>query len=227
MSPLGCLALASAAFVGTHFAMSHPMRGWLIGRLGEKWFQAVYSLVALLTLAAMIWTYGPAADAEPAPLWGAGEIGWIAASLLMWLGSILFVGSLRRNPAFPRVGAPIAQIGEARGVFAITRHPMNWGFALWAIVHAIVNPTPASLVVCATILILAIGGSAGQDAKKRRLMGDVWREWEARTAFVPFGRGLALPDAFAFVVGTVLFLGASYAHGALGYQAAGPWHWFA
>ena len=227
MTALGWLAAASALFVGAHFLMSHPLRAWLMERLGENWFQILYSLVAVATLYAIVRSYGPAASATPVPLWNEGDVGIVVASLLMWFGSILFVGSLRRNPAFPRVGAPISVIGEARGVFAIIRHPMNWGFATWAVVHAIVNPTPASLVVSAAILILAIGGSVGQDAKKRRLLGEVWREWEARTAFIPFARGFALPDGFAMIVGTILFVAATYAHGALGYRAAGPWHWFA
>ncbi len=42
-----------------------------------------------------------------------------------------------------------------------------------------------------------------------------------------FGRGLALPDAFAAVGGTALWLAATYAHGALGYRPAGLWAFFA
>jgi len=226
MSALGGLALASALFVGSHFLLSHPLRAVVVARLGEKGFSLVYSVVALAALVAMSWTYGAAADAAPVPVWDAGQAGWIAATLLMWFGSILFVGSLRRNPAFPRPGAPVTSIDPARGVFAISRHPMNWGFALWAVVHIIANPTPASLIVSGAILILAIGGSVGQDIKKERLLGEVWREWKSRTAFVPFGKGLALPDGFAFIAGTILWLVATYAHGALGYRGAGIWHWF-
>lgn len=227
MTALGWLALASAAFVGTHFLLSHPLRAVTVAGLGEKGFALLYTVVAFATLIAMWWNYGPAADNAPTPLWDAGQAGLVVATLLMWLGSILFVGSLRRNPAFPRPGEPIKRIDAARGVFAITRHPMNWGFALWAVVHIIANPTLASLTVSAAILILAIGGSIGQDIKKDKLLGEVWREWKSRTSFVPFGRGFALPDAFAFVGGTILWLVATFAHGALGYQAAGPWHWFA
>ena len=122
----------------------------------------------------------------------------------------------------------MTSIGAPRGVFAITRHPMMWGFALWAVVHALVNPTPASLVVSATIAILALGGAAGQDMQEaevdRRAVG---ASGEAATAFVPFGKGFALPDAFALVGGTLLWLAATYAHGALGYRPAGVWAFFA
>lgn len=224
MSPLAALALASAAFVGTHFLLSHPFRAGLVARMGERGFAILYSVIAIATLAAMIHYFSPA-NAGAAPLWTAGDAAWIAATLLMWFGAILFMGSLRRNPAFPRPGVTMARIDPPRGVFAITRHPMNWGFSSWALVHAIVNATPANLVLSAAILILAIGGSVGQDAKKTRALGDMWREWQARTAFFPFGRGFALPDAFATIAGTLLFLIATWAHGALGAMPAGIWRW--
>ena len=227
MTALGCLALASAAFVGSHFLLSHPLRAFAVSRLGEKGFALLYTLVALATLFAMGWSYGAASDAAPVPLWDAGVAGWAAATALMWFGSILFVGSLRRNPAFPRPGASVKSIDPAHGVFAITRHPMNWGFALWAIVHIIANPTLASLTVSGAILVLALGGSVAQDIKKDKQLGDLWREWKSRTAFLPFGRGFALPDMFAAVGGTLLWLAASYAHGALGYRLAGVWACFA
>lgn len=224
MTALAWLALAAFAFVGTHLLLSHPLRDSLVKRLGERGFTIVYSLVAFATLGAMIHYY-PAANSGPVALWVASDWLWAAASLLMWFGAILFAGSLRGNPAFPRPGQATSKIGEPRGVFAITRHPMNWGFAIWALVHALVNPTPAALVVSAAITVLALGGSVGQDAKKERLLGDDWRDWKARTSFIPFGRGFALPDGFAFVAGTVLFLVATWAHGALGAIPAGPWRW--
>jgi uncharacterized membrane protein len=70
------LALASVAFVGTHFLMSHPLRSPLIAKLGEKGFAGLYSLVALLTFGWMIWAY-PDASAEAAqPYWDAGRWGF-------------------------------------------------------------------------------------------------------------------------------------------------------
>src|SRR5436190_23350295 len=144
MSGMTMLIVASVAFLGPHFLMSHPLRSAMVGALGEKGFAGVYTIVSLLTFGWMIWAY-PAASAEaPQPLWDAGQIGWIIATVLMWLGSVLFIGSLRRNPALPRPGKTIERIDEPNGVYAITRHPMMWGFTLWAVVHAIVNPTRAS-----------------------------------------------------------------------------------
>jgi uncharacterized membrane protein len=205
VSPLGCLTLFALAFVGTHLAMSHPLRAPLVKRLGPAAFAAVYSLISFATLLPMAWCYGPAAEQAPTPLWDAGQNGWIIATILMWLGSVLFVGSLRSNPALPSPKRPT--FSEPKGVFAITRHPMMWGFTFWAVVHAIVVPTQASLIISAAIAF--------------------WAEWVAKTSFVPFGRGVAIPDGFALGGGTILWLAATWAHGALGYRPAGIFAFFA
>jgi uncharacterized membrane protein len=226
MTGIGMLALASVAFVGTHFLMSHPLRGPMVSKLGERGFAGVYSLVSLLTFAWMIKVYPTASAEAPQPLWDGGRWGFVAATLLMWLGSVLFVGSLRRNPALPRPGRPIQRIDEPNGVYSITRHPMMWGFTLWSATHAIVNPTTASLILSAAIAFLALVGAALQDAKREMLLGDVWREWRSKTSFIPYGKGLKSADGFALVAGTILWLVATWAHGALGYRLAGVFAFF-
>lgn len=223
MSGLGMLALASAAFVGTHFLMSHPLRAAMVAKLGEKVFAGIYSLVSLLTFGWMIWAYPSATAEAPQPYWDAGRWGYAFATLLMWLGSVLFVGSLRRNPALPRPGKTIERIDEPNGVFSITRHPMMWGFALWAATHAIVNSTAASLILCFSVAFLALAGAALQDGKKERLMGQVWVDWRSKTSFVPYGRGFKSADGFALLFGTAFWLVATWAHGALGGSSAGVW----
>ena len=80
---------------------------------------------------------------------------------------------------------------------------------------------PKALVLDGAILLLALGGAAGQDVKKQRLMGDAWHEWTAETAFIPFTRGLANPGLVALGGGTVLFFAATWAHPI----PAGFWRW--
>ena len=98
---------------------------------------------------------------------------------------------------------------------------MMWGFALWAIVHVAVVGMPKSLIFDGAILILALGGAAGQDAKKARLMGEAWHEWTAQTAFIPFTRGVGHPGTVALIGGTLLFLAATWLHPV----PAGFWRW--
>ena len=215
MSGTGCLAVAASAFVGSHFLLSHPLRPGLAARLGEKRFQGLYSLVALVTFGLMIWCYR--ALGRQAPLWSIGEAGWIVAAILMWLASIFLVGSFVGNPALPgarRVSAP-------HGVLAITRHPMMWSFAIWAVVHLALVATPKAFLLDGAILLLALGGAVGQDSKKSRLIGARWHEWSAQTSFMPFARGLKSPGAFALVGGTLLFLAATCLHPI----PVGVWRW--
>src|SRR3546814_11242171 len=105
--------------------------------------------------------------------------------------------------------------------------------ALWAIAHVMVMPTPGQIILSATIVFLALVGSAGQDAKKARLMGDAWRGWAARTSFVPYARQVAgrapwsdtLPRGHALFGGIVFWIVATWAPGALGAMGAGSWWW--
>jgi uncharacterized membrane protein len=210
------LTLSAFAFVATHFLLSHPLRAPLVRAVGERPFQGIYSVVALITFGAMIYFYGKIGR-EP-QLWQVGDAGWIVATLLMWLASILLVGSFIKNPALVGSRGPL---GGPSGVFRITRHPMMWSFALWAIVHVAVVGMPKSLVFDSAILILALGGAAGQDAKKARLMGEAWHEWTAQTAFIPFTRGVGHPGTVALVGGTLLFLAATWLHPV----PAGFWRW--
>ena len=43
------LLVALAAFVGTHFLMSHPLRAAMARALGAAGFMGIYSLVSLAT----------------------------------------------------------------------------------------------------------------------------------------------------------------------------------
>lgn len=231
MQPMSLLITTCVLFVGTHLLLSHPLRAGLASRLGERGFQIVYSIVAIATfiLVVQAWRGMPP---EP-PLWAVGDGLWIFASLIVLFASILFMGSLVGNPALAAPGAEKAATAAPRGVFAITRHPMMWGFALWALAHIMVMPTPGQIVLSATIAFLALAGSAGQDVKKARLMGDAWRGWAARTSFVPFARQVggaaswadAIPRPHALLGGIVVWLAATWAHGALGYMVAGIWRW--
>jgi uncharacterized membrane protein len=211
------LALATLAFVGTHLALSHPLRLGLVRNFGEARFVLLYSVVAAVTLGWMIFAYDAA---DETPLWIAPVKGWSVALILMLLASILLVGSFVRNPAFPHPGAKPKAPRPATGVFAITRHPMNWSFILWALVHIALWGSPRNLIVAGGILFLAVAGSIGQDRKKRASLGQSWRDWEARTSFVPFGALLsgrakwraAAPGWIAVIGGTLLWLAITWYH---------------
>jgi uncharacterized membrane protein len=211
------LLLSCIAFLATHFLMSHPLRGPLVRAMGGGAFRIVYSLIALITFGGMIYYYH-AIGRETYVLWNAGDAGWIAGTILMWLAAILFVGSFLGNPALVGASGPR---GGPKGVLAITRHPMMWSFAIWAAVHLMLIGQFKSVILDGTIIIMALGGALGQDRKKGRQVGEDWHDWTAQTAFVPFTSGLAYPGTVALVGGTLLFLIATWAHPI----PAGIWRW--
>ena len=219
------LIAANIAFVGTHFALSHPLRGTLVQMLGAAGFQFFYSLVATATLAWIYFAF--TASTGGAPLWGGyGDGVWIVASVLTLLGSVLFVGSIvRPNPALPTPMAQKQATGTPQGALRVTRHPMMWGFALIAAAHLVAAPTPRTLVTMGAMAFLALVGAKLQDAKKRGQMGDAWATWEARTSYAPRLTQVGAIGIVPWVGGILVWLAITYAHIPAGGMAAGLWRW--
>ena len=217
------LIAANAAFVGTHFLMSHPLRGPMIGALGKVGFQLAYSLVSFATLG---WVYFAFTAAPPADLPGSGDAGWLIATALTLPALILFSGSMAGNPALPTPMAEEQARGEAKGVFRVTRHPMMWGFALWALSHMVLFWSMRTMITAFSMGLLALVGAHLQDRKKAALMGDAWLEWERKTSFWPRSNAIFSVGAFPWAAGLILFVFLSWLHLPLGNIAAGIWRWF-
>ncbi len=219
------LIAAATAFVGSHFALSHPLRASLVRLTGEKAFPALYSLVAFATFGWLVMAFRAVPPA--APLWDGFANGpWIAATLLMLPGSVLLIGSFLGNPALPAPGAAALAAKGPHGVFFVTRHPMMWSFALWSAAHVLVSPTPRVIVLSLAVAFLALVGAHMQDRKKEVLMGNAWKGWEGRTSYWPKLGGLGKAGAVPWLGGTALWLAATWAHGWLIAMPAGVWRWF-
>jgi uncharacterized membrane protein len=224
------LLLAAIAFVGTHFLLSHPLRAPLVRVMGEPAFLGVYSVIALATFSWMIVAYRSAP--LTALMWEVGSLLWAIVTLLMLIASVLLAGSLVGNPAFPKPGASATAPGAARGVYAVTRHPMLWSFAIWGFAHILVYPTAKTFIVALAIVILSLVGAALQDKKKERLQPDVWPQWERQTSFIPFAAIIAGKarlrefGAIALIGGLIFWLVATWMHIPLSGWRAGVWRWF-
>ena len=90
---------------------------------------------------------------------------------------------------------------------------------LWALAHLSLSTSARNLLVAGGVLFLAFFGTLAQDAKKVRRLGQIWRDWEARTSFIPFAALLqgriswsaALPGWLALLGGTLFWaLATSY-----------------
>ena len=221
------VALAVALFVGSHLLLSHPLRAPLVKALGNGGFTGVYAVVALASLWWISKTYKEAPIT--APLWDVGDGLWAVATVIMLVASVLLVGSLIGNPAMP--GMVKAAPSEARGVYAVTRHPMLWSFALWGLAHIIVFPIAANIIVAGGIAAFALVGAAALDAKKAKLVPEMWTPWQRVTSYVPFqaiAEGRAKFGGFRphdLAGGAVIWLAATWAHIPAAGIAAGVWRW--
>ncbi len=218
------LVAANLAFVGSHFAMSHPLRAPMVKALGEKGFSLAYTAVSF---AALAWVYFAFIAAPPADLGGSGEFGWIAATTITLPAMVLLAGSFIGNPALPTPMAETQARAEPRGVFRVTRHPMMWAIGLWAMSHLVLFWSTRTMVTALAMGILALVGAKFQDGKKEAMMGEAWAEWESRTSYWPrWGQFLSV-GAVPLIAGTVLWLAGSWVHLWRAGIPAGVWKWLA
>lgn len=224
MTPIVSLVLANLAFVGTHFALSHPLRAPLVARLGEKGFLAFYSLVSFATFGWIIVAFR-AGSGLPIGQAGGSDAAWALGSALTLLALVLLVGSFKGNPALP--DTPLDKVAAARadGVFAITRHPMMWSFALWAAAHMLVWPSARTLITAGAMGFLALVGAHMQDRKKEALLGATWRTWEAQTSYWPRPSGLAKVGVVTWIVALIVWLALTWLHVRWAGLPAGVWRW--
>ena len=229
MGSIGWVVAAAVAFVGTHFLLSHPLRAWIVARVGAAGFLGVYSLVALVTIVWLALAYR-AAPMTPM-LWPVGDGLWAVVTVVMLLASLLLMGSMIGNPALPDPTGTTTMPTEATGVFAITRHPMLWSFTLLGVCHIAVYPVAANIVVALSIIVLSLVGAVMQDRKKEALTPERWRAWEARTSYWPFaamaaGRArIGRLRTHTLAGGVVVWLAATWAHLPIAGWPAGVWRW--
>ena len=216
------LVAANVAFVGTHFAMSHPLRAPLVGVFGEKLFPAIYSIVSFATLG---WVYFAYKAAPAADLGGSGQAGWIATTVLLIPAMVLFAGSFAGNPALPAPGAAEKARLDPQGVFLVTRHPLMWSFSLWALSHIILFWSLRSVITAIAMGFLALVGAHLQDRKKRAQMGNAWEQWESKTSFWPRLGKLGSVGAVNWAIGLALWLAFSWLHILAADIPAGVWRW--
>lgn len=217
------LVISIGAFVGTHFLLAHRLRAGLVAKFGAGGFQGIYSIVAFATFGWAVTVFG---RLEPAPmLWdGQALFPWLLATVLTYAVIALFLASVIGNPAL--AGAKVSGLSTVipTRVFRITRHPMMFSFALWAVTHIIIAPSPRTIILSSGIILLALLGSHFQDGKKRALLGQEWGVWMKRTPFWPDLTQLGgLGQAWIWALPVWLLV--TWLHMPLAQIPAGLWRW--
>jgi uncharacterized membrane protein len=183
MDPLTQLALATLVFLATHFVSSTPLRVTLVESIGEKAYTGAYSLVSFVTIAWMAWAYG---QAPLVVIWHIPGLNLWPLAVMPFATILLASGLMTRNPTLVGQESALRAEEPARGILRITRHPMMWGFALWAAVHMVALGDAASLIFFGGFLMLALAGTRLIDLRKSEKLGEDWKRFAALTSNVPF-----------------------------------------
>jgi uncharacterized membrane protein/mono/diheme cytochrome c family protein len=194
-SPIRVLALFVLWFVGGHLILSGAsLRARLVQRLGERGFQALYSLIVTAGLVGTIWAYSQAPYLElwPAFTWTR----WVPLVLMPL--SVLFAVCGFTTKAPTRVGQADALAQEAVGIQRITRHPQLWSYVLWSVSHLPPNGDAAALLFFGSFGALAVLGMLHIEHRRMADHGPAWQQFEARTSIVPFEAIVEKRNKFVF-----------------------------
>lgn len=180
------LILAACLFAGIHLLVSGTaLRGALVGMIGEKPYQGVFSLLSIIGLVWMIHAY---TNTQPEQLWSVPVILDPLFGVVILLAFIFLVAGLTvKNPTMMGGEGALAQDNAATGFLRITRHPMMWGITLWSGTHLLKNGDTRSAILFGTLLLVALVGPSQIDKRRAAAMGDSWQKFTSTTSNVPFG----------------------------------------
>jgi uncharacterized membrane protein len=179
------LFAAALFFDGIHFLISGTaLRGKIVGLIGERSFQGLFSLTSVIGIVWLSRAYG---QAEYVELWGKLQALRPFALIVMLVAFFFVVLAFTSpNPTVVGGGALLTEKEPAKGIQRITRHPFLWGVALWSFTHLVLNGDLASGIFFGSFLILAIAGPFSIDRKRKKAFGDAWNRFAALTSNVPF-----------------------------------------
>jgi uncharacterized membrane protein len=183
LDPIAHVALASLVFLATHFVTSTPLRKPLVETIGEKAYLGAYSAVSFVTLGWMGWAY---VHAPYLALWQIPGVRQWPLLVMPFALILVAAGVMTKNPSAVGQAGALKSGEPAWGIIRVTRHPVMWGIALWAAVHALARGDAASLVFFGSFLVLALAGTRLIDARKADELGAEWARFAAVTSNVPF-----------------------------------------
>ncbi|HJN24014.1 MAG TPA: NnrU family protein [Rhodospirillales bacterium] len=205
------LVLAIGLFLATHLLSTiGPLRNGLVRVTGQRTFMILYSL---LSLAVVAWLGLAYVNAPYIELWP--QLPWMRwAPLSIMPVACLLVAAGLSSPNPFSIGAGARKFDPARpGIVAVTRHPVIWGMALWAIAHLVPNGDFASVLLFGLLLLLALIGPASLDHKCKRTLGvEARRRLLANTRRTPLGRALIQIGVWRWLTAGALYAGLLAGH---------------
>ncbi len=214
------LVLAALAWIGVHVGIAGTqVRRLIAARFGDVAFRAVFSLLSIISISALVSSYSLARRGGPVVLWNAPAwVGWLLVAVMAPAFILLIASFVTPSPT--TVGGERVLDREPRGMLRVTRHPMLWAFTTWAGVHVIGNGDLASLLFFGAFGTTALVGMPSIDRKVASRDEAGWSRFAATTSILPFaaiaaGRNRLVPREIGWIVpaaGLALWLGLLVSH---------------
>jgi uncharacterized membrane protein len=179
-------------FGGSHLSLSsRPVRGRLMGSVGVRAFKGIYSLVALVTIVGLFWTYFH--GKHEGTLLFARTFAARHVTETVMLFAVLFIAFAHgsRSPATTQADMTGERPSSATGIHRITRHPQDTGFALFGLAHMLVNTSVGDWIFWGGFPVFAIVASIHQDRRMLASGSAEFRSFHEQTSFLPFAAILA------------------------------------
>lgn len=197
MEALEFLSAVAVFLVSHRVPASRRVRPWLVARLGEKLYLGIYGLISL---GAVIWLISAAVRAPAFPLWQQDVWHAVVPLAAMPLAAMLLGAAvLSPNPLSISLW-PASPAEPMPAIATVTRHPLLWGFAIWAASHVPPNGELVSVFLFSGLCSFALHGMWLLDRKRLAALGTAeWHRLAEGTSVVPFaaaltGRGRIMLD---------------------------------
>jgi uncharacterized membrane protein len=179
------LLAALTVFMAAHMIPAVPaVRSRLVAWLGRRAYLALYSL---LSVALLGWLVVAAQRAETVVLWiPAPWQAWVPALLMPLALFLVIAGLATPNPLSVSL-RPTSGMSLPGSIVAVTRHPVLWGFLIWAVSHVPPNGDLSALILFGSMALFAAAGMVILDARARKRLGaDEWTRLAGETLAIPF-----------------------------------------
>lgn len=177
----GCAMLL---FLGSHAITALPrLRNAAIEKFGAASYRTLYSL---LSSALFIWLIRATARAPYFPLWQVAEWQFLVPNLAMPVVCLLIAFGIAAPNPFSLGGRRGGFSSEAPGIAGLSRHPLLWGLAIWALAHIVPNGDLAHVILFGLFASYAIAGTIMFDRRRQKEIGlATWTLLAAHTSNLP------------------------------------------
>ena len=173
---------AAIVFLAIHLLPGTPLRARAVRAVGEGPYRGIFSVLSAAVLAWLAVAYGTAPYEE---LWPSSAR-WLPLAVMPFASILLVCALSTRNPSMAGMEKAVDAQFATGGILTITRHPLLWSFAIWALAHLPPNGDRKSLWMFGSLALLALAGMPMIDRRKGEEIGAAWGPILMRTSAIPF-----------------------------------------